>query len=109
MTTPGGLLMQRLKLLGPTRVPNGAGGYATTYAEVAQTNGQIHEVTSARGNMEELIGGQPTDLQFVDAVLDLTGVSLTGQMRVEDPDGVQYEVFRIRSSGAFARVTLRKV
>lgn len=106
---PGALLMQRIKLLSPTRVSNGAGGFTTTYAETAEVNGQIHEVTSARGSMEELIAGAPTDIRFVEAVLDLQNATLTGDMRFEAPDGTQYEVFRIRPSEGFARVTGRAV
>lgn len=106
---PATLLMQRIKLLAPTRVSNGAGGWTTTYAEAAEVNGQVYEVSSARGNMEELIAGAPSDVSFVDVLLDLTGVAFNGDYRLEDPSGQQYEVFRIRHQLPLSIITARAV
>lgn len=105
----GGLLRQRLTVLAPTAVSNGAGGRTNTWASVGQAQGEVGDGPGSLGGMEKLVGEQPIGAELVRIILDSRETDVQAKHRIQDPDGRVYEVLRLNRNSTFVEIIGRRV
>lgn len=104
---PYGLLRSRIRLLAPTRAANGAGGFTTSYVQVAVIRGE--RTQSKREAVEKTTGGQPRVSEEVELNLDTRAHRIDSSYRVQTDDGLTYEILSLTDQGGIAYARGRRV
>jgi len=108
MLLPGGLLTERISILGATQTRTSTGGWTDAWGEVASAPGRI--ALGDDKQLERLAGGQDTAAELVDVVLNLAGgVAVSSGHRLRDAAGDEYEVIEVRRYGNVAQLSARRV
>lgn len=98
--TLGGLLRDRLSVLGPTRAETAAGGHTTVWASCGVVAGAITAV-SGRGQREQAAAGGVRQAPLYDVHLDALAVEARVQDRLQDEDGRVYTLVSLTRQGRY--------
>lgn len=98
--TLGGLLRDRLSVLGPTRTETAAGGHTTTWEGRGIVAGKITAI-SGTGQRELAIAGGVRQAPLYDVYLDALAVEARVQDRLQDEDGRVYTLVSLTRQGRY--------